>query len=88
VIGSLVVTTSPVPRPKRPPESLLTGLRTVGANLPTRVPLSSVTSTFLQRSASSGMPLIDRLPVVIEFRLPEQRFGLIRTRNGKGESFR
>src|SRR2546426_6126295 len=55
VIGSLVATTSAMPSAKPPEDSLQIGLRTVGGNLPTRIPLSSVSSTFRQRSPSSGM---------------------------------
>src|SRR5207253_2793862 len=53
VTGSLVATTSAMPS-ARPPDSLQIGLRTVGGNLPTRIPLLSVSSTFRHRSASQG----------------------------------
>src|SRR6266581_3199394 len=55
VIGSLVATTSAMPSARPPEGSLQIGLRTVGGNLPTRIPLSSVNSTLRQRSPSSGM---------------------------------
>src|SRR3989441_3980243 len=55
VIGSLVATTSAMPSARPPEDSLQIGLRTVGGNLPTRIPLLSVSSTFRQRSPSSGM---------------------------------
>src|SRR3954471_9124509 len=55
VMGSLVATTSAIPRAKAPDESLQIGLRTVGGNLPAKMPLSSVNSRLAQRSASSGI---------------------------------
>src|SRR5437867_12348737 len=55
VIGSLVATTSAMPSARPPEDSLPIGLRTVWGNLPTRVPLLSVSSTFRQRSPSSGV---------------------------------
>src|SRR5256884_9836573 len=55
VIGSLVATTSAMPSVRPPEDSLQIGLRTVGGNLPTRIPLLSVSSTLRQRSPSSGM---------------------------------
>src|SRR5437016_7427983 len=55
VMGSLVVTTSAIPNASPPEGSLQIGFRTVGANLPARIPLSSVSSTLWQRSASNGM---------------------------------
>src|SRR5437588_10147350 len=54
VTGSLVATTSAMPS-HRQPDSLQFGLRPLGGNLPTRIPLLSVSSTFRQRSPSSGM---------------------------------
>src|SRR5713101_4626137 len=55
VMGSLVATTSPMPNASPPDGSLQIGLRTTGGNLPARIPLLSVSSTFRQRSPSSGM---------------------------------
>src|SRR5205807_782152 len=55
VIGSLVATTSAMPSVRPPEDSLQIGLRTVGGNLPTRIPLLSVSSTLRQRSPSSGI---------------------------------
>src|SRR5947208_14018945 len=55
VTGSLVATTSAMPSARPPEDSLQIGLRTVGGNLPTRIPLLSVSSTFRQRSPSRGM---------------------------------
>src|SRR6266852_6181172 len=54
VIGSLRTTTSAIPKTTRPEGSLQTGLRTVGANLPASVPISSVSSISQHRSASQG----------------------------------
>src|SRR5437588_8279998 len=55
VMGSFVTTTSAIPSASPPEGSLQIGFRTVGGNLPARTPLSSVSSTLWQRSASSGM---------------------------------
>src|SRR6266478_5635771 len=55
VMGSLVATTSAMPGARPPGDSLQIGLRTVGGNLPTRIPLLSGSSTLRQRSPSSGM---------------------------------
>src|SRR6266550_4057330 len=55
VIGSLVATTSAMPNARPPEGSLQIGLRTVGGNLPARIPFLSVSSTLRQRSPSSGM---------------------------------
>src|SRR6516164_11841207 len=55
VIGSLVATTSPIASASPYEPSLQIGLRTTGGNLPTRIPLLSVSSTLRQRSPSSGM---------------------------------
>src|SRR6266478_6220386 len=55
VMGSLVATTSPMPSASPPEGSLQIGLRTIGGNLPARIPLLSVSSVSRQRSPSSGM---------------------------------
>src|SRR5712692_7693806 len=55
VMGSLVATTSAMPSASPPEGSLQIGLRTVGGNLPARIPLLSVSTTLRQRSASSGV---------------------------------
>ncbi|MDT4873718.1 hypothetical protein FQZ97_1089770 [compost metagenome] len=55
VIGSLSTTTSARPSTLRPEGKVATGLRTVGAKRPARMPLSSVSSMSLQRSASHGV---------------------------------
>src|ERR1700745_291212 len=55
VIGSLVATTSAMPSARPPEDSLQIGLRTVGGNLPTKIPWLSVSSKLAQRSASRGM---------------------------------
>src|ERR1700730_14255935 len=55
VMGSLVAATSPMPSASPPEGSLQIGLRTIGGNLPARIPLLSVSSTLRQRSPSSGM---------------------------------
>ena len=53
-MGSLSTTTSPMPSTLRPDGSVATGLRTVGAKRPARMPLSSVSAMSRQRSASQG----------------------------------
>src|SRR5258708_27221500 len=54
VIVSFVTITSPIPSASRPEGNLQIGLRTIGGNLPIKVPLSSVSSISQQRSASNG----------------------------------
>ncbi len=53
-MGSLRTTTSAIPMARRPEGSLQTGSRTIGANLPASVPISSVSSISRHRSASQG----------------------------------
>ena len=55
MIGSLRSTASAIPSTGRPEGSRPTGLRTVGAKRPERMPRSSVSSIAPQRSASHGM---------------------------------
>src|SRR5207248_2959663 len=54
VIGSFSTTASASPSTSAPDGSSPTGFRTVGGKRPARIPLSSVSSTSWQRSASHG----------------------------------